>query len=146
MGILDDISKKLFETGQDAARGAKTLTETVRIRSQISDERKRISRYYTEIGAIYYANRNEENLEPDDEEVADLLVEESSEAMNEDVDSTITDKDPDSVEGEATETAVENPETEEAPKALTIEDYCKLIDESLTIIAGYEKALLQTPQ
>ena len=64
MGLLEDLGKKISETGQGAVRGAKNLSETVRLNSLISDEKNKISSNYSQIGKYYYENHPEDIPEP----------------------------------------------------------------------------------
>ena len=64
MGLLEDIGKKITETGQGAVRGAKNLSETVRLNSLISDEKNKINNNYSQMGKYYYENHPEDMPEP----------------------------------------------------------------------------------
>ena len=72
MGLLNDLGKKISETGQGAMRGAKNLTETVRLNSMISDEKSKINNCYVQIGKTYYENRQEDIPEPYKESCAQI--------------------------------------------------------------------------
>jgi len=54
MDRLNALGKKIAETAQNTARGAKELADTVKLNSLISDEQRQINSLYTEIGKLFY--------------------------------------------------------------------------------------------
>jgi len=55
MAFLDDIGKKISQTGQDAAKKAKDLAETTKLNLIIDEQKKVINSLYLQLGAKYYA-------------------------------------------------------------------------------------------
>lgn len=55
MGFLDQIGKKVSDAGKGVAQQTKVLAETTKIGSMISDEEKKITQLYTNIGQSYYS-------------------------------------------------------------------------------------------
>lgn len=65
MAFFDEIGKKISLTGQSAVQKTKDMTEIARLSSIISDEEKKCSRIYDEIGRLYmklHADDNEEDF------------------------------------------------------------------------------------
>jgi len=56
MAFFDELGKKITQTGQGAAKGAKNVAETMKVNGMISDEEKRINNAYLQIGKTYYEN------------------------------------------------------------------------------------------
>jgi len=54
MAIFGEIGKKISKTTQSAVKGTKDLADIARINSQISDEQRKQSNFYTQIGMKYY--------------------------------------------------------------------------------------------
>lgn len=54
MAFLGDISKKISATGQTVVHKAKGMADITGLRSQISDEQKKIDKYYQNLGKLYY--------------------------------------------------------------------------------------------
>ena len=54
MSFFDGVGKKISQTGQGAALKAKNVAETVKLNGMISDEERRISILYQQIGKVYY--------------------------------------------------------------------------------------------
>lgn len=54
MAFLDEIGKKISQTGQDMVQKTKDTAETMKLSSAISDEEKRIQNLYLEIGQRYF--------------------------------------------------------------------------------------------
>ena len=54
MSFLDNVGKKIKQTGQDVSQKTKVTTETFKINNMISDEEKSINRAYLQIGKTYY--------------------------------------------------------------------------------------------
>ncbi len=55
MGFFDDVSKQVTNYGQKAVQKTKDVSETVRINTQISDEERRITSCFTQMGKLYYS-------------------------------------------------------------------------------------------
>ena len=55
MGLMDEIGKKLSQTGKDTVKKAKSVAETVKINNQISEEQRALNTFYTQIGEKYYS-------------------------------------------------------------------------------------------
>ena len=53
MGFIDDISKTITDAGQGVIQKGKELAGTAKINSLISDEEKKITRIYEQIGRKY---------------------------------------------------------------------------------------------
>ncbi len=64
---LNDFGKKIRQTGQDTFQKGKNATESMKIKSRITDLEKTITSVYTDIGRIY-VSRYAENV-PDEEMV-----------------------------------------------------------------------------
>lgn len=60
MAFFDDLSKKLTQAGQATIQKTKEIADITRINSNISDEEKRISNFYTEIGKLYFSLHSED--------------------------------------------------------------------------------------
>ena len=54
MGLLDGIGKKIAQSGQDTVKKAKSFAEATRINSQIAEEQRAVSAFYSQIGEKYY--------------------------------------------------------------------------------------------
>lgn len=64
MSLLDQISKKLTDAGQTTLQKTKNLAEIAKMNGQISDEEKKITKFYEEIGKKYYNRyKNEQDAE-----------------------------------------------------------------------------------
>jgi len=55
MGLFDEIGKKITQSGQETVKKAKSIAETAKINSQISDEQKTLATFYAQIGEKYYS-------------------------------------------------------------------------------------------
>ncbi len=72
MALFDDISKKISGAGQSVAQKGKEMTDSIRINSLISEEDKKLSSLYAEIGKKYvslYEGKYEEAMKAQVEEV-----------------------------------------------------------------------------
>lgn len=74
MSFFDDLGKKLSQAGQSAAQKTKEIAETAKLNSQISDEEKKISDFYLQIGKLY-VSLHDENHEADFDELIRSLHE-----------------------------------------------------------------------
>lgn len=74
MSFFDDLGKKLSQAGQSAAQKTKEIAETAKLNSQISDEEKKISDLYLQIGKLY-VSLHDENHEADFDELIRSLHE-----------------------------------------------------------------------
>lgn len=54
MGLFDGIGKKLAQSGQDTVKKAKSFAETTKLNSQISEEQRALTAFYSQIGEKYY--------------------------------------------------------------------------------------------
>lgn len=68
MAFLDEIGKKISQTGQDMVQKTKDTAETMKLSGAISDEEKRIQNLYTEIGQRYF-ELHADSYEPELEEL-----------------------------------------------------------------------------
>lgn len=55
MAFFDDLSKKISQAGQTAVQKTKEMTEIARINGLISDEEKKMTNNYYQIGKLYVA-------------------------------------------------------------------------------------------
>jgi len=55
MAFLDDLSKKITQAGQTAVQKTKDMSDIAKINSAISDEEKKITNAYYQIGKMYTA-------------------------------------------------------------------------------------------
>ena len=69
MAFFEQLGKKLSDAGQGVAQQTKKLAEITKINGQISEEEKKISRLYGEIGKAYYENHKED---PEAEELQSI--------------------------------------------------------------------------
>lgn len=53
MAFLDVLGKKITQTGQDVVQKTKDTAEVIKYNSMISDEERRITEFYTQIGKTY---------------------------------------------------------------------------------------------
>jgi len=53
MAFLDVLGKKITQTGQDVVQKTKDTAEVIKYNSMISDEERRITEFYTQIGRTY---------------------------------------------------------------------------------------------
>ena len=63
MAFLDEIGKKISQTGQDMMQKTKDTAESMKLNGAIADEEKRIQTLYLEIGKKYY-ELHAESYEP----------------------------------------------------------------------------------
>lgn len=54
MAIFGDISKKISATSQNVVQKAKGMADITGLKGQISDEQKKIEKYYQNLGKLYY--------------------------------------------------------------------------------------------
>ncbi|MCL2058690.1 MAG: zinc ribbon domain-containing protein [Oscillospiraceae bacterium] len=54
MRVFNDIGKKVAQTGQQTVKKAKSMTEIVRINTQITEEQRALKAFYTQMGEKYY--------------------------------------------------------------------------------------------
>lgn len=54
MAFLDDLGKKLSQTGAEAADKAKEVAQVAKLKSQISDEERNIKQQYIQIGKAFF--------------------------------------------------------------------------------------------
>lgn len=73
MAFLDDIGKKISVAGQTAMQKAKNISDSSRIREEISEHEKRLQRYYYEVGKIYLCHHYN-NYEEDFAEIIPLII------------------------------------------------------------------------
>ena len=59
MALFDNISKKISDAGQITIQKTKNIAEVAKINSMISDEEKRISSFYEQIGKQYLSRYGE---------------------------------------------------------------------------------------
>lgn len=72
MAIFDGIGKKISDASHSVAQKGKEMTDSIRINSLISEEEKKVSILYTEIGKKYlslYEGKYEEEMKVHIEEV-----------------------------------------------------------------------------
>lgn len=61
MAFFEELGKTLSDTGKEVATKAKTLTETIQLKTQLTAEKSKLEEAYAVIGKIYYkANREPE--------------------------------------------------------------------------------------
>lgn len=56
MAFFEQMSQKLSQTGRDAVRKTKDMTELMKLNNAIPEEQRKIEANYREIGKIYYEN------------------------------------------------------------------------------------------
>lgn len=54
MAIFSDLSKKISATSQNVVQKAKGMADITSLKVQISDENKKIEKYYHSLGKLYY--------------------------------------------------------------------------------------------
>lgn len=59
MAFFEDLGKKITQASQSAVNKAKDVTDVAKYNSAISDEEKKISEYYTQLGKLYMAKFSE---------------------------------------------------------------------------------------
>lgn len=72
MGFFDNIGKTLSNAGQTIAQKSKDVVDTAKLNSTISDERKKITNAYEQIGKLY-VERHADYPEPDFVEYFDAI-------------------------------------------------------------------------
>lgn len=72
MAFFDQLGKKISSTSQNMMQKAKGLVDITGLKSQISDEEKKINKYYYNLGKMYYASQKESPL-PEFEELVGML-------------------------------------------------------------------------
>lgn len=64
MDFLGQLGKKLTDAGQRVAQQTKSITDVVRLNSEVSSKERAITQLYTEIGRAYYdRHKNDSNAE-----------------------------------------------------------------------------------
>ena len=64
MSFFDKIGEKIAQTSQSAAQKTKNTAETIKLKSMISDEEKRINNAFHQIGELYYETFGENPEQP----------------------------------------------------------------------------------
>lgn len=59
MAFIDELGKKITQTGQGVVQKTKDATETIKINSIISDEKKKLESIFTAIGKMYFESHLE---------------------------------------------------------------------------------------
>lgn len=59
MAFFDDLGKKISSTSQNVMSKAKELVDISGLKSQISEEEKKINKYYSSLGKLYYDTQKE---------------------------------------------------------------------------------------
>lgn len=72
MAIFGDISKKISTTSQNVVQKAKGMADVTGLKSQISEEHKKIESYYQSLGKVYYDLKHD-NPEPELQELVALI-------------------------------------------------------------------------
>lgn len=72
MGFLDNIGKTMSKAGQSIAQKSKDVVDTAKLNSAISDEQKKITTAYEQIGKLY-VERHSDSPEPDFVEYLDAI-------------------------------------------------------------------------
>lgn len=72
MAIFGDISKKISATSQTVVQKAKGMADITGLKSQISDENKKIEKYYHNLGKLYYDLKQDEPI-PELQELVALI-------------------------------------------------------------------------
>lgn len=62
MAFLDELGKKISVTSQNVVQKAKGMADISGLKGQISDEEKKIERYYQNLGRMYYETCGKEPL------------------------------------------------------------------------------------
>lgn len=70
MGFFDDLGKTISSTSQNVKNKSKGFVDITRLKSQISDEEKKINNYYSNLGKLYY-DTQKDNPAP---ELAELVA------------------------------------------------------------------------
>ena len=53
MAILDEIGRKISQTGQNVVKGTRNMADIARLNSMVSDEEKKINAFYNQLGRLY---------------------------------------------------------------------------------------------
>lgn len=72
MAIFGDISKKISATSQTVVQKAKGMADITGMKSQISDENKKIEKYYQNLGKLYFDLKQNEPV-PELQELVALI-------------------------------------------------------------------------
>ena len=72
MAFLGDISKKISATGQTVVHKAKGMADITGLKSQISDEQRKIDKYYQNLGKLYYDLQHKDPI-PELQELVALI-------------------------------------------------------------------------
>lgn len=81
MAFFDEIGKKLSQTGQAAVQKTKQMADVAKLNSDISDEEKKVTNIYYQIGQLYVSLHND-NPEPDFEVLIEQLNESQIQIKN----------------------------------------------------------------
>ena len=54
MGLMEDIGKRIAQSGQDTIKKAKSYAETAKINGQIAEEQRVLTAFYAQMGEKYY--------------------------------------------------------------------------------------------
>ena len=73
MAIFDGIGKKITVTSQTMVQKAKGMADITGLKAQISDEQKKIDKYYQSLGKLYYDLKHGEPL-PELSELVALIT------------------------------------------------------------------------
>lgn len=77
MAFFDEIGKKISQTGQKAVQKTKEMADVAKLNSTVSDEEKKVSNIYHQIGQLY-VSLYEDNPEPDFK----VLIEQLNESLS----------------------------------------------------------------
>ena len=72
MAFLGEISKKISATGQTVVHKAKGMADITGLKSQISDEQRKIDKYYQNLGKLYYDLQHKDPI-PELQELVALI-------------------------------------------------------------------------
>ena len=72
MAFFDDLGKKISSTSQNVKNKAKGFVDITGLKSQISDEEKKINKYYSNLGKLYY-DTQKDNPVPELAELVSML-------------------------------------------------------------------------
>lgn len=72
MAIFGDISKKISATSQNVVQKAKGTADIMALKGQISDENKKIEKYYHNLGKMYF-DIKQDDPEPELQELVGLI-------------------------------------------------------------------------
>lgn len=72
MAFFDGLGRKISSTSQNVMQKAKGLVDITGLKSQISDEEKKINKYYYNLGKMYYDSQKEQPI-PELAELVDMI-------------------------------------------------------------------------